>query len=46
MKTTLGLDEFDNGRPPEQLRKSFENSYIACVSYANGRIIGTGAMHS
>ena len=41
MKTRLSEDEFDNGRTPEQLRESFENSYVAVVAYADGGIIGT-----
>ncbi len=41
MKETLRLDNFDNGRNPEQLRISFENSFAACIAYAEGRIIGT-----
>jgi GNAT superfamily N-acetyltransferase len=41
MKSTLVVDHFDNGRTPEQLRVSFENSYIAVIAYAAGRIIGT-----
>ena len=41
MKETLRLDNFDNGRSPEQLKASFENSYATCIAYAEGRIIGT-----
>lgn len=41
MKETLRQDIFDNGRNPEQLRISFENSYATCIAYAEGRIIGT-----
>ena len=41
MKATLAEDDFDNGRTPEQLRVSFENSYVAVVAYAGNRIIGT-----
>ena len=46
MKTTLQEDDFDNGRTPEQLRVSFENSYAACVAYSGGRIIGTARVLS
>ena len=35
MKTILRQDAFDNGRSPQQLKASFENSYAACVAYAN-----------
>ncbi len=41
MKATLRADDFDNGRSPEQLKASFENSYATCIAYAEGRIIGT-----
>jgi ribosomal protein S18 acetylase RimI-like enzyme len=41
MKATLSEDNFDNGRTPEQLRRSFENSYAAVVAYDGGRIVGT-----
>jgi ribosomal protein S18 acetylase RimI-like enzyme len=41
MKTTLQEDAFDNGRSPEQLKKSFENSYATCIAYADNRIVGT-----
>jgi GNAT superfamily N-acetyltransferase len=41
MKQTLSEDHFDNGRTPEKLRESFENSYAAVIAYAGGRIIGT-----
>ncbi|WP_289501316.1 GNAT family N-acetyltransferase [Gloeocapsopsis sp. IPPAS B-1203] len=46
MKITLCQDAFDNGRTPEQLKTSFENSYAACVAYANHRIVGTARVLS
>jgi ribosomal protein S18 acetylase RimI-like enzyme len=46
MKATLAEDRFDNGRTPEQLRVSFENSYAAVVAYAGERIIGTARVLS
>jgi ribosomal protein S18 acetylase RimI-like enzyme len=46
MKATLQEDAFDNGRSPEQLQKSFENSYATCVAYADQRIIGTARILS
>jgi ribosomal protein S18 acetylase RimI-like enzyme len=46
MKTTLQEDAFDNGRSPEQLQKSFENSFATCVAYVNNRIIGTARILS
>jgi GNAT superfamily N-acetyltransferase len=41
MKSVLTEDSFDNGRTPEQLRESFENSFVAVVAYDGGRIVGT-----
>ncbi len=41
MKATLHQDHFDNGRSPEQLKVSFENSYAACIAMAENHIIGT-----
>ena len=46
MKAILKQDAFDNGRSPEQLRKSFENSFATCIAYANGGIIGTARVLS
>jgi predicted GNAT family acetyltransferase len=47
MKRILMADDFDNGRSPEQLRVSFENSYAACIAYAGGsNIIGTARVLS
>lgn len=46
MKATLHADAFDNGRSPEQLKKSFENSYLTCIAYADNRIIGTARVLS
>jgi len=41
MKAAVQADDFDNGRTPGQLRLSFLNSYVACVAYADGKMIGT-----
>jgi predicted GNAT family acetyltransferase len=41
MKTAVAADHFDNGRTPEQLRRSFEASHVACIAYAGGRLVGT-----
>ncbi|MDF5730824.1 MAG: GNAT family N-acetyltransferase [Rhizonema sp. PD38] len=46
MKTTLRQDKFDNGRSPEQLKASFENSYATCIAYTDKRIIGTARVLS
>ena len=41
MKATLKQDSFDNGRSPEQLKASFNNSYTTCIAYDDNRIVGT-----
>lgn len=41
MKATLAADDFDNGRTPEQLRESFEASYVSVVAHDGARIVGT-----
>jgi len=46
MKAILSQDNFDNGRTPEQLRASFENSFAACVAYADGRLVGSARLLS
>lgn len=46
MKATLRSDAFDNGRSPEQLKSSFENSYATCIAYLNNRIVGTARVLS
>ena len=42
MKDTLREDKFDNGRTETQYKRSFENSFTTCVSFLDGKIIGTG----
>jgi len=46
MKSTLSQDNFDNGRTPEQLKASFENSYAICIAYVNSRIVGSARVLS
>jgi GNAT superfamily N-acetyltransferase len=46
MKTVLLEDDFDNGRTPEQLQRSFANSFASSIAYADGRIIGTARVLS
>ncbi|MBD2256754.1 GNAT family N-acetyltransferase [Pseudanabaena sp. FACHB-2040] len=41
VKAILHQDDFDNGRSPEQLKASFENSYATCLAYAEEQIVGT-----
>jgi ribosomal protein S18 acetylase RimI-like enzyme len=40
LKAALAEDRFDNGRTPEQLRESFENSRVA-LAWLEGEVIGT-----
>jgi ribosomal protein S18 acetylase RimI-like enzyme len=46
MKATLAADNFDNGRTPEQLRTSFQNSYATVVAYEDGHLVGTARILS
>ena len=48
MKRRVAEDDFDNGRTPQQLKESFENSFAACIAYAddNDGIIGTARVLS
>ncbi|MBC7932220.1 MAG: GNAT family N-acetyltransferase [Rubrivivax sp.] len=46
MKATLAGDDFDNGRTPEQLRASFEQSHAAVIACDGGRIVGTARVLS
>jgi ribosomal protein S18 acetylase RimI-like enzyme len=46
MKARVAADNFDNGRTPDQLRRSFENSHATCIAYAGGHIIGTARVLS
>jgi RimJ/RimL family protein N-acetyltransferase len=49
MKARVAEDHFDNGRTPDQLRRSFENSHAACVAVADGGgggIVGTARVLS
>jgi ribosomal protein S18 acetylase RimI-like enzyme len=41
LKAALAADDFDNGRTPDQLRKSFENSQAVCIAWEDGHIVGT-----
>jgi predicted GNAT family acetyltransferase len=40
IKAKVAEDHFDNGRTPEQLKKSFENSFATCFVYDDEQIIG------
>jgi predicted GNAT family acetyltransferase len=41
MKAAVAADDFDNGRTPAQLERSFRNSAVVAIAYAGERIIGT-----
>jgi ribosomal protein S18 acetylase RimI-like enzyme len=41
MKAVLQADDFDNGRSPEQLARSFRNSAGVCIAYDGEQIVGT-----
>jgi predicted GNAT family acetyltransferase len=44
---TLAEDRFDNGRTPQELRTSFENSFAAVFAIdGEGRVIGKGRVLS
>jgi predicted GNAT family acetyltransferase len=36
----LKADDFDNGRTPEQLQRSFENSFTYCFAWAGDEVVG------
>ncbi len=46
LKSTLNKDAFDNGRSPEQLQKSFQNSFSVCLAYDEEQIVGTARVLS
>jgi predicted GNAT family acetyltransferase len=46
LKNLLAADHFDNGRTPEQLRRSFENSHSVCIAWSRDQIIGTARVLS
>ena len=40
LKDDLTADDFDNGRTPDELRRSFENSAVVVFAWYGGRVIG------
>ena len=46
LKVRLREDDFDNGRTPEQLRKSFENSQCCCFAFAGEEVVGKARLLS
>jgi len=46
LKATLAADNFDNGRTPEQLERSFQNSHAVCIAWWNDEVVGTARVLS
>jgi ribosomal protein S18 acetylase RimI-like enzyme len=46
VKADLAADDFDNGRSPEALRRSFEQSQHVAIARDGGRVVGTARLLS
>lgn len=46
LKHDLNTDDFDNGRTPEQLRISFQNSAYCAMAWCGDRVVGTARLLS
>lgn len=46
LKLSLAADKFDNGRSPEQLQRSFENSHAVVIAWLGGEAVGTARVLS
>ena len=46
LKAALAADNFDNGRSPEQLRRSFHNSHAVSIAWLDGEVVGTARVLS
>jgi ribosomal protein S18 acetylase RimI-like enzyme len=46
VKADLAADDFDNGRSPEALRRSFEHSQHVAIARDGGRVVGTARLLS
>ena len=46
LKAALAADNFDNGRTPEQLQRSFENSFAVSIAWLDEQIVGTARVLS
>lgn len=44
LKLDLQADDFDNGRTPDELRTSFENSYASVFAWDATTVVGTGRL--
>jgi predicted GNAT family acetyltransferase len=45
-KADLEADDFDNGRSPAALRRSFESSQHAAIAWDDGRVVGMARLLS
>ena len=46
LKSVLAADRFDNGRSPEQLARSFANSFAVCFAWSAAEVVGTARVLS
>jgi ribosomal protein S18 acetylase RimI-like enzyme len=46
VKADLGADDFDNGRSPDALRRSFEHAQHVAIARDGGRVVGTARLLS
>jgi hypothetical protein len=46
LKAALVADKFDNGRTPEQLQRSFQNSQAISVAWLGNEVVGTARVLS
>jgi len=46
LKATLAADDFDNGRSPAQLQRSFERSHGVVFAWVGGQVVGTARLLS
>ena len=44
VKADLAADDFDNGRTPNELLRSFENSFAVAIAWKNERVVGTARL--
>jgi GNAT superfamily N-acetyltransferase len=44
LKADLAADDFDNGRTPEELERSFATSHSVVIAWDRGRVVGTGRL--
>lgn len=44
VKRDLHADQFDNGRTPQELRTSFENSFASIFAWDAATVVGTGRL--